>query len=285
MEKESPLQYLDLKDRLWYDCLEESYGFLRGSWQNNWLGMPSVLDKCLNFLKIPEINSSAVARSMLDAAKSVAIEIEQYNKNNNQFIEPKYHNRLHFADALTSMCIQLAILTESDEEVDQDWMACALLTCIAHDFFHPGKINRHESEIENQSFHLLEPILRINLVPMEWQKVIGTAIVRSDFAIIHDNHAQVADINFTWDLKWLCVLVNEADVMASASSKFGPELGESLAQEWFLLDSTDQSNVTSLESRENFLKKVLFSSPASMVLGLNKRVSDEMLLLNIDDTF
>jgi hypothetical protein len=276
MNEVPSFKFLDLKDRLWHECLEESYGFLRESWQGDWLRMPMVLHECLSFLNLHESHFSMAGKSMLDAAKSVAIEIENKNKNQTKYSEPKYHNRLHFADALTSMSIQLAILVELEERPDYDWLACALLTCIAHDFVHPGKVNRHESEIEKQSFDFLKPILSINLVPDNWQKIIEIAIVRSDFSIVHKNHAQVTGQDFEWNLKWLCVLLNEADVMASASAKYGPELGESLAQEWRLIGFMQHTHVASLEARKSFLKNLLFSSPASLVLGLSERISNEI---------
>lgn len=90
------------------------------------------------------------------------------------------------------MSIQLEILFEMEKKENQDWMLCALLTCIAHDFAHSGKVNLVESEIEKQSVNFLKPILASHSVPDEWQKVIETAIVRSDFSIVHHNHANVA---------------------------------------------------------------------------------------------
>jgi hypothetical protein len=242
--------------------------------------MPFVLIECLRFLNLQENNLSEAGRGMLAAAKSVAYEIEKHAENLSELEEPKYHNRLHFADALTSMSVQLSILVALKKEANQDWMACALLTCIAHDFFHPGKVNLVESEIERQSVNFLKPILKSHSVPDEWRKIIDTVIVRSDFAVVHQNHAHVAGKAFEWNLKWLCVLLNEADVMASASAKFGPELGESLAQEWRLIDFPLHSSVASLEGRKNFLKQLIFSSPSSLVLGLGERISEEVLSIN-----
>lgn len=276
----SSIQYLNLKEDLWHECLESSYGFLRASWTGNWLGMPFVLIECLRFLNLQENNLSEAGRGMLAAAKSVAYEIEKHAENLSELEEPKYHNRLHFADALTSMSVQLSILVALKKEANQDWMACALLTCIAHDFFHPGKVNLVESEIEKQSVNFLKPILKSHSVPYEWRKIIDTVIVRSDFAVVHQNHAHVAGKAFEWNLKWLCVLLNEADVMASASAKFGPELGKSLAQEWRLIDFPLHSSVASLEGRKNFLKQLIFSSPSSLVLGLGERISEEILSIN-----
>jgi hypothetical protein len=276
----SSIQYLNLKEDLWHECLESSYGFLRASWPGNWLGMPFVLIECLKFLNLQDNNLSEAGRGMLAAAKSVAIAIEKHAENLSELEEPKYHNRLHFADALTSMSVQLSILVALKKEANQDWMACALLTCIAHDFFHPGKVNLVESEIERQSVNFLKPILKSHSVPDKWRKIIDTVIVRSDFAVVHQNHAHVAGKAFEWNLKWLCVLLNEADVMASASAKFGPELGESLAQEWRLIDFPLHSSVASLEGRKNFLKQLIFSSPSSLVLGLGERISEEILSIN-----
>lgn len=280
MAAKSSFQYLDLKDDLWYECLQNSYGFLRESWLSHWLGMPRVLSDCLVFLNLHENNFSKAARRMLDAAKSVALEIENKIQNQSKFKEPKYHNRLHYADALTAMTIQLAILAKLEKKANHDWTACALLTCIAHDFMHSGKVNTIESEIEKQSVNFLKPILLAHNIADEWQIIIETAIIRSDFSIVHHNHEDVIGENFEWNLKWLCVLLNEADVMASASIKYGPGLGESLSQERQFTDFSDQASVTSIEGRNVFLKKLLFSSPASLVLGLRERVNDEIRSLN-----
>jgi len=280
MTENSSTHYLSLKDDLWHECLEDSYGFLRASWQGQWLGMPAVLSHCMRFLNLDEDHLSRDARSLLGAAQSVALEIENQTQISPNLTEPSYHNRLHFADALTSMSILLSIFFELEEKANHEWMACALLTCIAHDFLHPGKVNRFESEIEIQSVEFLKPILSLHRVPDEWQKTISTAIVRSDFAIVHHNHANVSGKKFEWDLKWLCVLLNEADVMASASPKYGPELGESLAQEWQLIDFPPHASVASAQGRISFLKQLLFSSPASSVLGLSERISDEIRSMN-----
>ena len=72
----SSIQYLNLKEDLWDECLESSYGFLRTSWPDNWIGMPVVLLECLRFLNLQENNLSDAGRSMLVAAKCVAFEIE-----------------------------------------------------------------------------------------------------------------------------------------------------------------------------------------------------------------
>lgn len=273
------VQYLKLRKYHWHECLENSYDFLRASWPGNWPGMPFLLLECLRFLDIKNNSLSAVGRSFLGAAQSVAIDIENQALSMQNFKEPEFHNRLHFADALTSMSIQLAILVQLEKKENQDWMLCALLTCIAHDFAHSGKVNLVETEIEIQSVSFLKPILIAHSVPDEWQKVIETAIIRSDFSIVHHNHANVFGLPFQWDLKWLCVLLNEADVMASASAKYGPDLGKSLALEWQAIDFPNHSTVASLEGRKTFLKQLIFSSPSSIVLGIKDKIVDEIRLM------
>jgi hypothetical protein len=127
----SSIQYLNLKEDLWHECLESSYGFLRASWTGNWLGMPFVLIECLRFLNLQENNLSEAGRGMLAAAKSVAYEIEKHAENLSELEEPKYHNRLHFADALTSMSVQLSILVALKKEAESglDSMCIANLHC------------------------------------------------------------------------------------------------------------------------------------------------------------
>jgi hypothetical protein len=174
------------------------------------------------------------------------------------------------------MTIQLGILVELEKKTDQDWLLCALLTSLAHDLAHPGKVNLFESEMELQSVSVLKPILSAHAVPNDWQTIINTAITRSDFSISNQNHANVSGQYFEWNLKWLCVLLNEADVMASATSKYGPELGTALAREWRLIDFPPHLTVSSVEGRNSFLRQLTFSSPASLVLGLNNRISEEI---------
>lgn len=102
----------------------------------------------------------------------------------------------------------------------------------------------------------------------------GSAASSTPLSFSFDTQAYF--VTSEWDLNWLCVLLNEADVMASASARYGPELGESLAQEWRLIDFQPHTNVASTQGRLKFLKQLLFSSPASSVLGLNQRISDEI---------
>ena len=80
MAEKSSIQYLDLKDDLWFECLEGSYGSLRKSWSGNWLGLPRVLDECLKFLNLQESNLSEAGGSMLRAAKMLPLKLKNMLK-------------------------------------------------------------------------------------------------------------------------------------------------------------------------------------------------------------
>jgi hypothetical protein len=53
-----------------------------------------------------------------------------------------------------------------------------------------------------------------------------------------------------------------------------------LSREWRLIDFPHHSTVASLEGRKSFLKQLIFSSPASIVLGIHERIAQEILSIN-----
>ena len=147
---------------------------------------------------------------------------------------------------------------------------------MAHDFGHSGRINQFESELEKNSVQLLAPILEECGVSEEWRHWTERCIIQSDFAIVHHNHAAVKGAQFEWDLKWLIVLMNESDVMASASTHFGASMGEALAREWKKIDFVAHKTVATPAGRKGFLKIITFSSPASKELGIQAAIDKEI---------
>jgi hypothetical protein len=219
---------------------------------------------------------SLPAEQMLKAAERVAQEIESSFANDIFQTEPLYHNRLHFADAITTISVQIAIQSHLSQEFNVEWSACALLACMTHDFGHSGRINQFESELEKNSVQLLAPILEECGVSEEWRHWTERCIIQSDFAIVHHNHAAVKGAQFEWDLKWLIVLMNESDVMASASTHFGASMGEALAREWKKIDFVAHKTVATPAGRKGFLKIITFSSPASKELGIQAAIDKEI---------
>lgn len=267
MQAHSFTGYLESEASDWHDCLENSLVFLRESWAGDWVGLPALLNTCIDFLNLSRVDLSQDATHILLAAKHVALQIEHEYATLSVVREPKYHNRLHVADVLTSMSIQIAIQSTQEIKLNPEWTACALLTVIAHDFGHTGQINRYPSEIELHSVQLLRPILDECKVPAVWREAVELAIVNSDFAIVRKNHEAVQGQDFQCNQEWLNVFLNEADVMASATSKFGYALGESLAEEWKTIDFSAHHSVATPDGRRAFLNQLIFSStPAHCLL-------------------
>ena len=268
-------EYLLAENDDWSICLEKSFAVLRTSWESEWVGLPYLLSRCVDFLNLSK-NLSSDASQMLLTAKAIAERIEfQYSQSSVE-AEPKYHNRLHTADVLTSLSILICIQSKNQGDLDKDWIACALLAAIAHDFEHSGKVNQFESEIESNTMNQLHPFLLTHQVPSHWCKALECAILRSDFALVQKNHEQVKDKKFQCDQNWLNVYLNEADVMASATTQFGPQLGVSLAQEWKMINFSAHQTVSTSIGRKAFLKQLVFSSEASRHLQINSKIALEL---------
>ena len=268
--------YLVRDEQSWLQCLESSYAALRTSWHGEWVGLPLLLKECIRYLGFDQNNLSVPAAQMLKAAERVAQEIETSFANDIFQTEPLYHNRLHFADAITTVSVQIAIQSHLQKEFNPEWSACALLSCMAHDFGHNGRINQFESELEKYAVQLLGPILDECGVAGIWREWTETCILQSDFALVQKNHEAVKDASFEWDLKWLIVFLNESDVMASASTLFGTGMGEALAREWKKIDFVAHKTVATPAGRKGFLKIITFSSPASKELGIQSAIEKEI---------
>ena len=269
-------EYLKAENDDWSISLEKSFAVLRKSWEGEWVGLPYLLSRCVDFLHLSKPSLSSDATQMLLAAIAIAESIEfQFSKISAE-TEPKYHNRLHIADVLTAISVLIYIQSKIQGDLDKEWIACALLSAIAHDFDHPGKVNQFESEIESKTVQQLQPFLLNHQVPSYWCKALESAILRSDFSLVKKNHQLVKGKNFQCDQDWLIIFLNEADVMASASDKFGLQLGNSLAQEWRLIDFPAYQSVATETGRKAFLRELEFSSAASRLLKINVNIAEQL---------
>jgi len=269
-------EYLLAENDDWSICLEKSFAVLRKSWESEWVGLPYLLSRCVDFLNLSVASMSSDASQMLLAAKAIAERIEFQCSRSSEDTEPKYHNRLHTADVLTSLSVLICIQSKIQGDLDKEWIACAILSAIAHDFHHPGKVNQFESDIESNTMNQLQPFLLTHQVPSHWCNALEYAILRSDFALVQKNHELVKGKKFQCDQDWLNVYLNEADVMASATTKFGPELGNSLAEEWRMINFSAHQTVSTSIGRKAFLKQLIFSSDASRLLKINSKIALEL---------
>lgn len=285
--------FLDNAAGDWRACLDSSLAYLRQSWdgqrlesaesndgagvrtgagKGRWVGLPYLVDACANFLGIGGMAPTDTSAKLIAVARQVAAQIEAEGGCGVDSAEPGYHNRLHFSDSLTTITLQLAIESQRLGVDDADWKAALVLIALAHDFRHPGRVNSVRSEIEQQSFEALSPYLQQHAVPAPWRERIESVILRSDFSVVADNHRRVQGQPFSWCTDWATVLLNEADIMASASPVFGPRLSHALAEEWERIGFAAYRSVATSEGRSAFLRSIEFSSPSAGVLGAAQRV-------------
>jgi len=211
---------------------------------------------------------------MLSVASAVASRMEVLASE--AAYEPRYHNRLHTADALTAMCLLIQALQETHFSVDDEWAAALLLAVTAHDVLHPGGANAFLQEFEQRSVAELQITASAHAVDSVWLQRVKAMILRTDPTLVSDNHDRVKDSAFEMNLDWACVLINEADILASATALFGPALGEALAQEWALKNHPLHHVVGTPSGRRHFLSSLRFSTPASEAFGIAASVEQQI---------
>lgn len=258
--------YLVLHKDDWSACFDTSLLCLRQSWAIDWISLPVVLKRCAAFLSLQADALSLQARAMLLAALAVAQASEQRFGGASPYPEPQYHNRLHTADVLTAMALQLAIEAKHIGNHDRDWICAALLTAVGHDFMHLGGVNEEVSQMEKQTCERMRPILEESKVDSVWIERVEAAIIRSDFSLATQNHEQVSGAEFAWNQPWLTVLLNEADILPSSHPRFGQDLSLALSQEWKTIGYAPHSEVATYAGRQAFLKSLKFSSYSSKLL-------------------
>lgn len=263
----------------WEPCLRGSLQHIRSSWSTQWQGLPFFLDQSIRFLKL-DANLPDSTQTILRCAKSLSQRIESFFVVNKlDFHEPAYHNRLHFADTLCCMSMQLAIETDRQEFKDLDWMATALLAALCHDFGHQGKINTFTSEIESQTVELLQPVMDDFKLPVTTQQLVSECILKSDFSLAKQNHLEIQNAEFAYNQVWLNVILNESDIMASCLPEFGIELGNSLSSEWKSANFAPHASVATASGRIGFLSSAKFSSHSSKVLKMNEKIASQIAQL------
>lgn len=261
----------------WHGKLCQTLTHLRERWPHDWPGLPVVLSACIAQRWPMAAPASADAVAMLNAAKAMAQHMESIALSTSY--EPHYHNRLHTADALVSVCWLTHALQHEGHDVPDDWMACLLLAVTSHDVLHPGGANRYLQEFEQQSVRLLRGMTAVHGVPDTWTEMVSHLILHTDPSLVPDNHHQVAQRSFMFDPDWAVVLMNEADILASATAEFGPGLGHALAHEWQTRQHPLHSVVGTDAGRLQFLSSLRFSTPASLALNMPSEVARQITQL------
>jgi hypothetical protein len=259
----------------WQGIYQATLENLRITWPHAWPGLPVVLQSCIRRLwsnHPPPFGSTSW--QMLFVAASMAAHMESLACVAND--EPKYHNRLHTADALTAICLLIQALKEKHLVVSDEWTAALLLAVTSHDVLHPGGANGFLQEFEQRSANELKKLASNNKVEGDWLHNVIEMVLRTDPTLVPGNHDRVKGTAFEMNLDWACVLINEADILASASPFQGPGLGQALAQEWALKNHPLHKVVGTPAGRLHFLSSLRFSTPASEAFQIAQSVQHQI---------
>jgi hypothetical protein len=265
----------------WYAGLHQTSRHLRAAWAQDWLGLPVVLDECLVSLGL-EASADADISAMNRFARTVGSDMEALARSRPTDAEPAYHNRLHTADVLVAITTMMHTQGVAHNTVAKPWAAMLLATAMAHDYDHPGGVNRAPFEIEKHSWSAVA--LRAKDLPDPWRRYMEQLILRTDIQAVPLNHEHVAEQVFDWDLPWCQVMLNEADILLSACAEFGPGLGQALAHECVRAGFADFAIVGTNAGRARFLRQIRFSSTAALALNMPDRVQAELDTLSNQGT-
>lgn len=268
--------------------LQQTFWNLRKRWPQDWPGFEKVVDSAL--WQLGHKSSSSLTprlQALQTCVRDVARQVEQSGQQQAlRGREPDYHNRLHISDTL----VALTALLRQQRAVDlrpiqaplslQEWQM--VLAICSHDLLHTGGVNRYTSELEAQSLAALTPLMQRHGVGDEDQAAIGYMILQTDPSLVKASHQQVRQAPFDlMRLSCQTVLIQEADILASALPRIGEALTRQLSLEWSKLDKQRAQSLLSTQARLFFLREMaLFSSPASQRLGIQALIDRHMAALS-----
>lgn len=267
--------------------LRQTFLNLRMRWPQTWPGFEKVVDSALQ--QLGHTSDQALTprfQAMHACIQDVAQKVEAFgNQQARLGKEPHYHNRLHISDtvvALTTLLLQQRAVdhrSAHDPLSGPEWQM--LLAICGHDLHHNGGFNRFTSDLEAQSLAALKPVMKHHGVWKQDQAAVGHFILQTDPSLVKAMHIQVRSAPFDLkDLSCQTVLIQEADILASALPQIGEDLTLKLSQEWAKLDTQKSQFLLSVPARVYFLREMaLFSSPASQRLGIQKLVDQHMAAL------
>ena len=264
--------------------LETTLQNLREKWPDQWPGLAVVINSSLHKLGFDgKVKMKSRHQALHDCIFSVidAIEKDGTQRAKRQQ-EPRYHNRLHFADtvvALTVMLINLRKLSGrslQEQPNHSEWLA--LLIMISHDFLHNGQINQFRSEIESMTVKALIPHMKKHKVSAKDQAIVSSIILKTDPAFVAESHQHIEGLTFDIaDPRCLLVLIQECDILASSLPVTGKSLTQQLSEEWADIAPDRSMALLPPAGRLFFLKRMaLFSSPASQRLRIQQNINHQI---------
>ena len=237
------------------------------------MGLPAVLDVCQRAIGLTDLKNTRV-QVINDFASKIAIQIE-----NDPVPQPRYHNSLHMADVMVTLTLMMRMLISHPTPSDWQWIACLLASATGHDFDHPGGTNRFHSEFETRScLAMARKVDPSGMLDDDIER-IQRLILNTEVRLVAKHHELVIGKSFDWDLPWCTVLLNEADILASATAEFGPSLGDALAQELKEAGNLAGNTIASAGGRWQFLSSLRFSSPSALKLEMPYKIQQQLALL------
>lgn len=264
--------------------LETTLKNLRDKWPDQWPGLSVVLNSSLKQLGFDsQVKMPARQQALHNCIFSVIDAIEKDGtKRAKRQQEPRYHNRLHFADTVVALTVMLLNLRKiagrslHDQPNHSEWLA--LLIMISHDFLHNGQINQFRSEIESMTVKALEPHMKKHKVNAKDQAIISNIILKTDPAFVAESHQHIEGMTFDIaDPRCLLVLIQECDILASSLPDTGKSLTQQLSEEWADIAPDRSMALLPPAGRLFFLKRMaLFSSPASRSLRIQQNINRQI---------
>jgi len=262
----------------WVSIYTATLDNLRRKWPHDWPGLPVVLHACVQRLWPVHPPLVSQAHHLLKAAHAMAQHMEDIAQPTD--VEPHYHNRLHTADALCAACLLMQSLQTQGHQLADEWMAAVLLAVTSHDVLHPGGANGFLQEFEQRSAIEMQHIAQGFSIDTVWLERVRELILRTDPSVVAGNHDKVKHQSFLMNLDWACVLINEADILASAMPSHGMALGQALAAEWAVKNHPLHAVVGTAQGRLGFLASLRFSTPASEAFQMRALVAAQMAPLH-----
>lgn len=260
-------------------------------WPDHWPGTQIYVEQCLGLLghsAALENNQeiSAIYRCMCCLAELIE---DHGQRLAEEGTEPPYHNRLHTVDTLFSLTALLMGQRHSWTKKTAEWRRrewIALLAMLGHDFLHDGTVNMSPAQIERRSIESLIPLMTRARVSAEDMALVKTLIINTDPKKVRECHLKMRGRPFRIeDTDCLIVLVQEADIMASALPWTGQELTLRLAREWAKIMPERARALLTPQGRVAFLRDAaLFTSPASKTLGLNQVKREQIAAIECQES-
>jgi len=248
---------------------------LRRPWPTRWPGLPLVFERCWQHLGLAKPRSGSRTYALKRFGQAVAQQVEHDGAlRYAQGAEPRYHNRLHIADTL--VCITYLIRASRGLDIASAHKApigaLALAIMVGHDFLHPGGSNATPSEFEARAVADLQPLMQSAGLYPDDRDILSHCILATDPTRVKAFHAEVRTRAFDLGQRdCLAVLVQEADILASTLPKTQVSLTQALSLEWAPTQPIAAERLLQPHNRLLFLEHVaLFSSPAALILGLDK---------------